>query len=135
MNVRISPPLALLLCAACIGEAEPRLLLPDGIEVAWEEAYNLEGDGLGALVPVDVMAYDGATGEPLSDVELAMWTEDDGAWPVPAEGVVLVGPDDTAGPELGGSAFWDASRDQFVMLELADDPVALATDSSGLARS
>jgi hypothetical protein len=117
-----------LVGAACVDEEEPRLLVPDGIEVAWEDAYNLGGDGLGALVPVDVMAYDGASGEPLAGVELLVWTEDDGAWPVPTEGVWLVDPDEEP-------AFWDAARDQFVMLELGDDPLTLVTDASGLARS
>jgi hypothetical protein len=128
MNRLVVPTVVSLVGVACVDEEEPRLLLPDGIDVAWEDAYNQDGDGLGALVPVDVMAYDGASGEPLAGVELLVWTDEDGAWPVPTEGVWLVDPD--AEP-----AFWDASRDQFVMLELADDPLTLETDASGLARA
>jgi hypothetical protein len=119
-----------LVGVACVDEEQPRLLVPDGIEVAWEEAYNLDGDGLGALVPVDVMAYDGASGEPLAGVELLVWTEDDGAWPVPTEGVWLVDPESSDEE----AAFWDAARDQFVMLERGDDPLTLVTDASGMAR-
>jgi hypothetical protein len=128
MNRLVVPASVCLVGAACVDEEQPRLLVPDGIEVAWEEAYNLDGDGLGALVPVDVMAYDGASGEPLAGVELLVWTEGEGAWPVPTEGVWLADPDEE-------SAFWDAARDQFVMLELGDDPLTLVTDASGLARS
>lgn len=126
---RLVPPMSLtLLAAACVEEEQPRLLIPHGIEVAWEEAYNLEGDGLGALVPVDVMVYDGGTGEALGNMPLEVWTEHDGAWPVPAEGVFLV-----VDPELE-PAFWDASSDQFVTLETGDDPLGMMTDSTGLAR-
>jgi hypothetical protein len=128
MNRLVVPTVVLLVGAACVDEEEPRLLLPDGIDVAWEDAYNLEGDGLGALVPVDVMAYDGASGEPLAGVELLVWTDGDGAVPVPTDGVWLVDPDEEP-------AFWDASRDQFVMLELAGDPLSLETDASGFARA
>jgi hypothetical protein len=128
MKRLVVPASVSLVGAACVDEEQPRLLAPDGIEVVWEEAYNLDGDGLGALVPVDVMAYDGASGEPLAGVELVVWTDGDGAWPVPTDGVWLVDPDVEP-------AFWDAARDQFVMLELGDDPLTLFTDSSGLARS
>jgi hypothetical protein len=126
--MRVVAPFALLSLAACVEEEQPRLILPNGIEVAWEDTYNPEGDGLGALVPVDVMVYDGGTGEALSSMPLEVWTDHDGAWPVPAEGVVLVDPDLEP-------AFWDASSDQFVRLELADDPLGLVTDNSGLARA
>jgi hypothetical protein len=116
-----------LLAAACVEEEHPALLLPHGIEVAWEDAYNQEDDGLGALVPVDAMVYDGATGEALGNMPLVVWTDHEGAWPVPGEGVLLVD------PELE-PAFWDASSDQFVRLELGDDPLSLVTDATGLAR-
>lgn len=127
MKRLVAPVSVTLLAAGCVEEEQPRLLIPHGIEVAWEETYNPEGDGNGALVPVDVMVYDGATGEALAHMPLALWTEHDGAWPVPAEGVVL------ADPELE-LAFWDASSDQFVTLELGDDPLGLITDPTGLAR-
>lgn len=125
---RLLPPLSFaLFAAACVEEEQPALLLPHGIEVAWEDAYNQEDDGLGALVPVDAMVYDGATGEALGNMPLVVWTDHEGAWPVPGEGVLLVD------PELE-SAFWDASSDQFVRLELGEDPLSLVTDATGLAR-
>jgi hypothetical protein len=124
----VLPPLSFALsAAACVEEEQPALLLPHGIEVAWEDAYNQEGDGLGALVPVDAMVYDGATGEALGNMPLIVWTDHEGAWPVPGEGVLLVDPDVE-------TAFWDASSDQFVRLELGDDPLSLVTDATGLAR-
>ena len=122
---------SLLLAAACAEEGgDPQLLLPATVPVAWDSAYDAEGDGLGALVQVDVMAYDGATGEPLGDVELLAWTNEGIAWPVASDQVFVVDPDACPRCEL----LWDARRDQFLDLVPVVDTLPLSTDSDGLAR-
>ena len=122
---------SLLFAAACAEEgSDPQLLLPDAVAVAWEPAYDAQGDGLGALVPVDVMAYDGASGEPLGDVELLLWTNDGVAWPVASDQVFVVDPDACPRCEL----LWDARRDQFLDLVPVVDTLPLSTDADGLAR-
>lgn len=132
---RFLPAIPPLLLAACGTEplAESELLLPDLVSVAWEDAYNAENDGLGALVPVDVMVYDGASGEPLPDVELQVWTDDVSAWPTSAEGVVVVSPTDPTAFTPSFLQVWDASRDQFVAFEPVDT-IDLRTDDGGMAR-
>lgn len=132
---RYLPAFFPLLLAACGTEpsSEAELLLPELVSVAWEDAYNAQNDGLGALVPVDVMVYDGASGEPLRDVEVQVWTDDVAAWPTSAEGVVVVSPTD---PTAFTSTFlqvWDAARDQFVAFEPVDG-IDLVTDDGGVAR-
>lgn len=123
--------LSLALAVGCFEEEEPRLLLPGEVRVAWETAYNGEQDGLGALVPLDVMVYDGASGQPLGDVEILIWTEDETAWPVPAEGVWVVDPDACEGCD----ALWDASRDEYVEVEPVEGTLVLRTDALGIART
>lgn len=132
---RFLPAILPLLLAACGTEPSPEaeLLLPDLVSVAWEDAYNARNDGLGALVPVDVMVYDGASGEPLRDVELQVWTDDVAAWPTSAEGVVVVSPTDPTALQATYLQVWDASRDQFVAFE-PEDTIDLRTDDGGIAR-
>ncbi len=122
---------SILVLAACADErGDPQLLLPTEVAVAWDHAYDGEGDGLGALVPVDVMAYDSATGAALAGVELLLWTNDGVAWPVDAELVFVVDPDACPRCEL----LWDARRDQFLDLVPVIDTLSLSTDADGLAR-
>jgi len=118
------------LAVGCADDAGPRLLLPNDVEVTWEQAYDREDDGLGALVPVDVMAYDPASGEPLGDVELLLWAEDGVAWPVAGDDVAVVDPDSCPDCEL----MWDATRDQFLDVVPVAESIALRTDGDGLAR-
>lgn len=135
-----------LLGVAC-GEEEQApadLLIPSAVPVAWEDAYNAADDGLGALVPLDVMVYDGATGEPIEDVEVLVSSTDDGAVPIPTDGVVVVvGPDALVeeepsfpGPSPGSPDLaWDSARDQYVVLPETDGPtLQLETDETGVAR-
>lgn len=144
---RSSPPLrtprlsVLLLpgLVAC-GEAavEAELLLPEEVSVGWERAYNGRDDGLGALVPVDVMVYEGTTGNPLPGVLVEVWTDDVATWPVPVDEVWLM-PAETseeldAEVELPGRVrAWDATRDQFVSFDPVDG-IELVTDEGGVAR-
>jgi hypothetical protein len=138
-----SAPLALMIAAGCAdGLTEPDLLLPTELSVEWDAAWNGSDDGLGALVPVDVMVYDGATGESIEGVEVLISTGDPGVIPVPVEGVLVI--DDETDP----LALWDASRDQYVAFdtelvplaaddELGDafaDELLLETDEGGIAR-
>ncbi|MEZ4236132.1 MAG: hypothetical protein R3F59_08215 [Myxococcota bacterium] len=145
MSHRANPVLlaTTLALAACGTEAgSPELLLPQEVHVAWEGAYNGVDDGLGALVPVDVMAYDGATGEPLGDVPVEVYTDDAAAVPVPVEAVLVVNAQDEPavdpedqlaelgllgpadGPPYGEAdepeprrIAWDAVRDQYVVFD------------------
>lgn len=121
-----SAPLALLLAFGCAEEvAEPELLLPTAVSVEWDAAWNGADDGLGALVPVDVMVYDGATGEPIEGVEVLVSAADEGVLPVPVEGVLVV--DD----ETDTDALWDASRDQYVAFDTDLVPLVSASDPDG----
>lgn len=123
----------LVLVPGCAeGLSEPDLLLPgEELSVEWDEAWNGEGDGLGALVPVDVMVYDGATGEPVEGVQVLISADDDAVIPLPVGGVLLV--EDETDPD----ALWDASRDQYVALRpsaLGWEDLVLETDDGGIAR-
>lgn len=129
---RSLPITAILLGSACVDEVQDaELLLPGPIDVPWEAAYDGEGDGLGALVPVDVMAYNGTTGQPLTDVELQVWAEAGSAWPVPVDQVVVVEPDDEC---TECELLWDAGRDEFLHEISVVDILPLSTDADGLAR-
>ncbi|MEQ1505165.1 MAG: hypothetical protein ABMB14_23220 [Myxococcota bacterium] len=150
MNRVVVPSLALLVVAACGEEPDfaAELLPPDDVSVTWEAAYNGTNDGLGALVPLDVMAYDGATGEPLGDVSIEVWVDDadhadanadgPGATPLPVDAVLVIDPDEAEADDL---IAWDAAHDQFVAVDLdrseagtRADGVILHTDSGGIAR-
>lgn len=130
MNRVLSIAVLLPLVGCGTVEESPELLLPEPIPVAWEEAYDAEADGLGALVPVELMAYDGATGEPLASVPLVVYAPEGSVWPVEADEVVVVDPDDCYGCDL----LWDAHRDEFVLAPRFSDPLLLRTDDDGMAR-
>jgi hypothetical protein len=125
---------ALGACAESRGD--PELLLPADVPVQWDASWNDSDDGLGALVPVDVMVYDSATGAPMGDVSLTLSADHDGAWWVSTESVEVVEPDECLGCEV----LWDATRDQFVRVDAVDDPrvdgdaIELDTDPDGVAR-
>lgn len=141
----LASSLTLAACGADPGL--PELLLPQEVHVGWESAYNGVDDGLGALVPVDVMAYDGATGEPLADVPIEVYTDDAAAVPMPVEAVLVMDPPaadeadvaaelvdqlaelglvldvavldgtDDEAPGDEGRIAWDAARDQYVVFD------------------
>lgn len=118
--------LPMLLLAAC-GRIEPQLLVPADLEVPWDVSFDGVGDGLVAVLPVDVMLYDANTGDPLADVAVEV--------SVPNGEAGLVGENDVviAAPE---QAVWDARRDRWVAL--ATDRLAASgsyrTDATGLVR-
>jgi hypothetical protein len=128
--------------------------------VAWSDAYDGTGDGLGAVVPVDVMVYDGATGAPLQGVELAIASEHDGTWVIPAGQVVaadasragVVDLDGDADPMVAAAAAWlqatevdsvqvlfDTRHDRFVTIDaeasdLLTGATTVVTNPDGVAR-
>ena len=118
--------LPLLLLAAC-GRIEPQLLVPAGVEVPWDTSFDGVGDGLVAVIPVDVMLYDSNTGDPLADVVVEVT--------VPEGEAGLVGENDVvaAAPEGG---VWDARRDRWVALASDRLPgtASYRTDGTGLVR-
>ncbi len=144
--------------AACGAEAEPDLLVPDSISVAWSDAYDGSDDGLGAVVPVDVMVYDSSSGAPLAGVELSIASEHDGTWVIPEGRVVAA--DSAPNPALAdvestdpdAAAAWlraaeadevqvlfDTRHDRFVTIEaegseLRAGATTVVTNASGVAR-
>jgi len=143
----IAAPL-LLAASACIddGEGASGLLIQDQVQVGWQEEYNGRDDGLGALAPVDVMAYDVVTGEPEPGVDLHVWTDDGAVMPVPSDGVTVLDSDLSieSATSMQASAramqaparaieIWDAEHDEFVGLDPSDD-LELRTDRGGVAR-
>jgi hypothetical protein len=105
-----------------------QLLVPDAIDVQWDERMNARDDGLGILVPVDLMAYDGATGEPLHEVRVDVVADADAL-------VVHVDDVDTLAADCP-ECVWDSGRDRYVALP--DGPSTpdggILTDEDGMAR-
>lgn len=110
------------------------LLVPEDVEFHWDSSFNGVDDGVGVLVPFDVMVYDGVTGEPVGFVAVELHSAY-AAFTTP-DAVVPVRPDD-----CGDCAYvWDAWRDQYVELSDAEEAplpraMSLLTDESGLARA
>lgn len=121
------------IAVASTGCDDPRpaeLLVPEEIDVHETELADEPDLRHGALVPVDVMAYDSATGEPLAGLEVTVWTEADTAWPVPVEAVVFVDPDDCIDCE----PWWDSERDEFVEALPYQPELTTFSDEDGLVR-
>jgi hypothetical protein len=131
MNTPRAIALASLL-VACGDPGAPELLVPDAVSVQWSDAYDGADDGLGSVVPVDVMVYDSASGEPLAGVALTVSSEHDGTWVLPDGALV---------PEENGSGpvLFDARHDRYLALQL-DEADALVgsrqvvTNADGIAR-
>ena len=121
--IRFLPVLSL---AAC-GRIEPQLLVPEDVDVPWDVSFDGVGDGLVAVVPVDVMLYDANTGDPLVGVMVDVSVPDGEAGLVGENDVVVASPE---------RAVWDARRDRWVAL--ATEHLAAAgsyrTDGTGLVR-
>lgn len=127
---------ALVLGGCAVSDGGAQLLVPDQIGVDWDGSYNAVNDGLGALVPLDVMVYDGASGRPLSDVTVTLFVDDgEDVVAVPVGAARFVDP---SMPE-SDAALWDSRHDQYLTLSPPSDTdggrtVALSTDRAGLAR-
>lgn len=120
---------AAALMVACVDEGGApegaQLLAPDRVEVNWDDGFDAVEDGVGAMVPVDLMVYEGATGEPLDAIDLALSPSTDDIELVRAEAIEVLQSDCT-------SCVWDAMRDRY--LDWATDAQSAQTDSDGLAR-
>jgi hypothetical protein len=136
MNLSKKSLMVLVLALAACGPEDimdegAQLLVPVEVEFPWNEAYNEADDGRAALVPLDVMVYDGVTGEPVfADLVLR------------AENAEFILPEQVVDAQPGSDArvctdcIWDVYRDEFVAQPLQDPdaPLTLVTDSDGMAR-
>lgn len=107
------------------------LLVPSDIELHWDGAFNAVQDGLGAVVPVDVMVYDGATGEPREGVGIELATTADSYLLREGE-LTRVDPESCVDCVL----FWDAWHDSYYEVDLDRDAARtrVRTDEEGIAR-
>ena len=133
LATRVRPLLAFAaagLSACASSDSVPALFLPDTVSVEWDRAWDGEGDGLTAVVPLEVMAYDSSSGAPLPDVIVTVWSGE----PRLVEPVAL-GRLTWDDPELpGASSWWDARRDAWFLLADRSERVSVVTDADGLAR-
>ncbi len=124
-----------MVAAGCVleGSEDPQLLVPEDIDIAWDMSFNAEEDGIAAVIPVDVMLYDAATGEPVVNAEVELQSVESGAAFVMPDEVVPLTLDEAA--EAG---WWDTRRDRLVSFEPEDlvptGRIQVRTDGSGLAR-
>lgn len=127
--------LALAASACALDETEPAahtLLVPEDVELHWDAAFNATEDGLGAVIPVDVMVYDGVTGEPREGVMVELQGPVDTY--VLTEGE-LVRMD--AEECVDCALFWDAFRDHYYAVDIDLDEAVVTrvrTGPEGLAR-
>lgn len=119
------------------GSVEVQVLTPDDVEVTWDQSFNRVDDGVGALVPVDVLVYEGVTGAPLEAVEVEVRV-DDLALVFPHHEVVwLDDADDRISSDdarLDDTVTWDVWLDRWIELGPAGSSLTLTTDSDGLVR-
>lgn len=110
------------------------LLVPSDIELHWDGAFNATRDGLGAVVPVDVMVYDGATGEPREGVFVELSTSADSYLLRDGE-LARIDPETCQDCALD-RVFWDAWHDAYYVLEVDLDVgrTRVRTDDEGIAR-
>jgi len=116
-------------------QGESQLLVPEDLELHWDASFNRMDDGLAILLPVDVMVYDGTSGEPLDGVALELRGTSPGAMLVFPEAITLVGPEDTESDGL----WWDAWRDRYFVFDAEENlgpslVLQTETDATGLAR-
>lgn len=106
-----------------------QLLLPEEVEFHWNDAYNGDGDALAALVPFDVMVYDGESGEPIGWAAVEVSGEH--AKLVAAEWVQEAWVQDCGDCRR----LWDVWRDDHVdLVAEPESTLTLSTDADGLVR-
>lgn len=126
MNARLLLPLVLLAAACSSDDGAVSVLVPQEVEFPWDAAYDAVNDGRVALLPLDVMVYDGVTGEALVGADVVV-TSDFAAF-VPGDAVVAADPGCV-------DCAWDAFRNEYVELDVdATDPWLATTDDDGLVR-
>jgi len=130
LNRIVPAAITLLMLSACADEFDAQLLVPDDIDVEWDESFNRTSDGIGVLVPIDVMVYEANTGEALYEVQLHVDTGLDTAMVVADDGVELVEVVDFDAED----AEWDVWRDRYFTFDAPNDVVEVQTDPDGLAR-
>ena len=119
------------LAAGCTAEESgAQLLVPNDIALHWDESFNGVEDGLGALVPIDLMVYDGQSGEPMSWVELELEGRGDTTLAMPFQVAISIDSNREEGAE------WDAYRDQYFHFVGTNpsEQLSVQTDADGLAR-
>lgn len=133
---RLATIAALLLLGGCaLDEGDgfgDTLLVPVDVELHWDAAFNEVDDGLGAVVPVDLMVYESTSGAPREGVELIVHPPADAAVLRDAD-LTPVAPEDCRDCTL----FWDAWRDRYYAVDTEPafaEPVRVSTGPEGLAR-
>lgn len=138
-----------------------KVLAPESVPLRWDSSFNGVGDGVGALIPVDVMIYGGRTGEPFANTEVVIEPDDGVIWVLSPSDVYPeygikgeYGSNDYGNAAYGDGSFrdgsegrgrcidcrltWDAWRGEYVVLPdlFLDDPVAYTdrTDEDGVVR-
>lgn len=116
-----------LTAAACTDAGGVDLLVPDDVVFAWHAAYDEPDDRLVAVLPLDVMVYDPATGLPAVGQRVRFVGARAGL--VPVEWL------DDAAVTCDGCA-WDAYRDEVLDLDpvVAVEALEVEVDAAGLAR-
>jgi hypothetical protein len=102
-----------------------QLLVPDEVGVYWDDGFDGTDDGVGSLVPVDLMVYEGLTGEPLEAIDLDLAASTDDLTLIASDALEVVGSDCR-------ECVWDATRDRYLAWNA--ESAATRTDSDGLAR-
>lgn len=120
--------------AACGAEVERQLLIPEDVELLWTDAFNRVDDGLGAFVPVDLMVYDGASGDPVDGVSLDLQTSHESIGLVSVDEVTVA-----EAADCGDCAMvWDSVGDRNLVVEQLDSWPAtertVRTDAGGVVR-
>ena len=111
-------------------EGRVRILPPDDVAFVWDVSMNAQDDGMGALVPLDVLVYDRHTGEPMRDVEVDV-TIEHGVL-LPEDGLMLFREASCA----TCVSFWDAQLDRTVLLDETDGVSSgvFLSDGDGMVR-
>ncbi len=129
MNRTVLTATAAAMLVACVDDGGApegaQLLVPDQVGVYWDDGFDATDDGVGSMVPVDLMVYEGLTGEPLEAIDLDLTPSSDDIELLSADGIEVVASDCR-------DCVWDAMRDRY--LAWGDDVGATRTDSDGLAR-
>ena len=124
----------LLAASGCLDAAvETQLLVPDEVSLYWDGAFNEVEDGLGAVIPVDLMVYESESGEPVGGTPLELSIDRGVATALGPEAVVPQGVDACE----SDWCVWDAWQDRYVLLDedgRETDALSVTTDRDGLAR-
>ena len=136
MNTFVRTIPALVLLGGCFEPTEmegPQLLTPERVEFYWDQSFNGYDDSLGALVPMDLMVYDGLSGEALRGVSLDISISGGDGLIVEPDSIGFVDVEECSECDY----LWDSYRDQYFVIPKGEDPasvMSIDTDATGLAR-